>query len=237
MEQFHDLLPESNSNRIPKNLRGICVKLQLSGRSLDFCKRTPDDVIASDRGFNHITAAIYKRDALKVVSDVYHDSNSLLNVCRAQNESYLNYASRFSVQVAKLAGQGETFKLHDALLALMLLSNAGIGDAQIVLILANLGHSRSKDRPLSNDQIIEDIMNEYIAFVIRQCEKGGTLSNDSSGRLLSHNSSFVRNVGENGRQNTRSDKKHVSERYQAVKILVSVPCMWLSWGFLVRSQR
>lgn len=64
----------------------MCLKSQFFRRVLDLCNGIPDDVIAFDRGVDHITAAMYKRDALSVASDVYHDFNSHLNVRRIQNE-------------------------------------------------------------------------------------------------------------------------------------------------------
>lgn len=113
-----------------------------------------------------------------------------------------------------MAGHGETFKLYDALLASMLLSNAGIEDAERVPILANLGHSTLFDRSPSNNQIMKDIMYEHVASVIHQCDKDGSSSNGSSDRLLSYNSSYVRNINGNGRQNTLSDKnKMYSEHF------------------------
>lgn len=176
------------------------MKSQLFGRALDLCNGNPDDEITSVQSVGLITADIYKRVAPSVVSDVYHNSNSLLNVRWVPIDSFLDYEWRLSAQVTKLAGHGETFKLHDTLLAFMLLSNAGIEDALRVPILSNIGHSRSFDRSLSSDQIIEDTMYKHNASIIRQREKDDLSSNDSSDRLLSYSSSSVRNVGGNGRQ-------------------------------------
>lgn len=68
---------EKNSNKIPKKLRGICLKSQLYGRALDLCKVISDDDIASEHGVQKIIDVINKRDALSVVSEVYRDFNFL----------------------------------------------------------------------------------------------------------------------------------------------------------------
>ena len=38
---FHNKLPDSNSNKIPKSLRGIMLHSHLYGRAKDLCKEIP----------------------------------------------------------------------------------------------------------------------------------------------------------------------------------------------------
>ena len=68
---FHNRLPDSDSNKIPKELRGMMLKSHLYGRARGLCKSIADTQIQSATGANAIFKAIYKRDALSVVSEVY----------------------------------------------------------------------------------------------------------------------------------------------------------------------
>ena len=47
---FHEQLPDSNSNKISKALRGIMLQSHLYGRAKDLCKDIPFDEISSEDG-------------------------------------------------------------------------------------------------------------------------------------------------------------------------------------------
>jgi len=210
--QFHDKLPASNSNKIPADLRGICLKSQLFGRALDLCKGIPDDDIASENGAQLIIDAIYKRDALSVVSEVYQDFNDLLTCRRSSNESFKNYESRFAAMVAKMSAHGNTVKLHESLLAMMLLTNANIDDAQRVPILAAAGGRKDVDQSQTNDAIIKTVMYESVASVLRQCDNGsGTHSSasDGSSTFKSNGATFG---GRNGKKRRSQQGKNDKQR-------------------------
>ena len=89
-DAFHNRLPDSNSHKITAELRGIMLQSQLYGRARDMCRSIPDSEIQSADGWKKIIQAIYKRDALSVVSEVYQSFTSLLSMNRGTNESFRN---------------------------------------------------------------------------------------------------------------------------------------------------
>ena len=59
----------------------------------------PSSAIQSDGGTDAIVKAIYKRDALSVVSDVYQLFLGLLKTKHGLIESFKNFESRFDAHV------------------------------------------------------------------------------------------------------------------------------------------
>ena len=55
---FNDALPNSNSNKIPKALRAICLKSQLFGRAADLCSGIDDASLTTDDGVKRIVDCI-----------------------------------------------------------------------------------------------------------------------------------------------------------------------------------
>lgn len=89
------------SNKVPKNLQVITLKAQLYGRAKDLCRAIESDVLISEHGAQAIVDSVYKRDTLAVVNDVYIDYMKLQSLRRGENESFVNYESRFQAQLAK----------------------------------------------------------------------------------------------------------------------------------------
>ncbi len=67
------MLPDNNSNKIPKKLRGIMLDSHLCGRAKDLCQEIPFEQISSEDGCDKICKALHKGDALCVFSTVYSD--------------------------------------------------------------------------------------------------------------------------------------------------------------------
>ena len=165
-------------------MRGFCLQAQLTGRAFDLCREITDDELSAEIGYQKIVDAIFKRDPLSVVTETYQTFNDLLNVRRSSNESFRNYESRFSAQVAKFNAHGKSLKFHESLLALMLLSSANLDNAQRVSILA--AASRSSNAPISassstpDEEYIKQIKYESVSSVLRQCDKDQDGSKESS---------------------------------------------------------
>ena len=123
---FHDKFPDSNSNKIPVTLRRIMLQFQLYGRARDICKSVSDTDIQSDNDSKAIISAIYKRDSLSVVSEVYQCFTKLLFLKRRSNESVKNFESRFISQVSKFNASSSSDNLPESLTAFILLSNAAV---------------------------------------------------------------------------------------------------------------
>lgn len=84
----HDLLPDSNWNKIRKLFRGTILKFQLNGRERDFVRSVALDELKLDTETDHVVSAIYKRDIITVLSDVYSDfHNFVLEVGEKANPS------------------------------------------------------------------------------------------------------------------------------------------------------
>ena len=66
---FHDKLYDSNSNKTAKSLRGIMLHSHFYSRAKDLCKEIPYDKIESEDGVDKICKALYKKDALTIVSN------------------------------------------------------------------------------------------------------------------------------------------------------------------------
>lgn len=99
------------------------------GRAKDLCSGISDDQLFGDNAASLIVNAIYKGDALSVVSEAYKAFNQLINTQRGTLKNVKNFESRFSAQVAKFNSTSTTIKLTECITALMLLSYSQIDDA------------------------------------------------------------------------------------------------------------
>ena len=97
---FHNKLPDSNSNKIPKSLRGIMLHSNLYGRAKYLCKEISFTEIESDDGVDKICKAVYEQDALTIVSNAYRDFQDPLSTKRGYNEKFRNFECRFAASVA-----------------------------------------------------------------------------------------------------------------------------------------
>lgn len=177
-EQFHDILPEANPNRVSKELRGICLKSQLFGCAYDLCSSISDDDIASDFCAQKIIPAIYIRDSLSVTSQVYNDLNQLRSVKRNATDSYKSYEDTFASQVAKFSAHVNELMIHESLLAMMLMSGSNIDDAQRIQILLSASSKTVISSTATVAAILTAITYEKVASILRQCDcKYGHSSN------------------------------------------------------------
>ncbi len=133
---FMIMLPENNNSKIPTALQGIMLQSQLYGRARDLCRMIPTDVIQSPEGANAIVNAVFKRDPLAIVSEVYQDFFDLLNTKRGQTETFKNFESGFEAQCSKFNSHSDASKLPDALLAFMLMANANLDGSTRISVLA-----------------------------------------------------------------------------------------------------
>lgn len=174
---FHDLLPDTISNKLDKKLRGTIPNIeslnsQCYGRAKELVKSVPQDLLSQDDGWKSVVNAIHKIDPLQFVSDVYLDFNTLLAKRHGQNENMCNFETRFEAQVSRFNAHNAC-SIPDALLALMLLGNSNIDDNQRVSILAAAVSNVSPDE--SDEATVADMLGSVkyasIASVLRQCER------------------------------------------------------------------
>lgn len=143
-----------------------------------------------------IVEAVYKRDALSVVNEVYDDFKELLHFRRGPNESFQNYEARFSAQVAKLNGHGKAASLHESLLGLMLLAGSLIDDSKRFSILSSVDGRECVTLERHSDSVLSQMKYEDVAPVLRQCDRGQASAgaNQCDGISISANNAvFVSN--------------------------------------------
>lgn len=167
---IHDKLSGSNFNEILAELRGIVLQSRLYGRAKELCKNVPDFLIQSTSGAEAIVKAIYKRDALSTVSDVYQDFMNFLNLECGRNETFRNFESSFEAQVSKFNEHSNLCKTPASLTALFLLANSNVDTGQHNSLLAAAALSTDVDASKTNDNF-DAIGYSSTASGLRQCER------------------------------------------------------------------
>lgn len=174
----------------------------LYGRAKEICCKIPDGTIRSADGKAAIVNALYKRDALSTVSNVYQDFNAVLTTRRGERETFKNFESRFEAKVAKFKSHGSSCNLPEALLAFMLLGNACVDNTQRISVLAAAVPTAAGEEaasPMTTAQYLEKISYDSVAAVLRQCESTG----NNNKNPLSASSSFAGKRSNNRRPLSR----------------------------------
>lgn len=127
---MHDSLPANNRNKIPSNLQPVCLKSQLYGRATEFCSSITAAQHTARNGGNLILNAIYQRDRLFVIREIYKLFNNLHATRKGQDEPKEGVELVFMAGVAKLNTIADSAKLPECITTLMLLPNSEIGDYQ-----------------------------------------------------------------------------------------------------------
>ena len=151
----------------------------LYGRAKDLCKEILFNKITSEDGVDKICKALYKKDALTIVSNAYSDFQNLVSTKRGNNESFRNFESRFTASIAKMKSHSSN-ALLESLTDFMLLSNSNNDANQRISILASAtSHNDVSASPLTNEQLIDSVKYDPIASVLRQCDSRKTSSTDT----------------------------------------------------------
>lgn len=210
---FPDKLPDNNSNKIPTELRGIILQSQLYGRAKDLSDSLDDTQIQSTDGSTAIVNAIYKRDALSVVSGVYQNILSLLTTKRGEHETVWNLESRFNAQVTKFNAMCSSVKLSEAIISFMLLANASIDSTKRVSILSATSKVSSTNDDSNTDDYFKSVSYEKVGSVLTKCNNGKY--SDTSSKLLEGNAIYGGFQSKYG--NNSGKKKLTAEQLQDLK--------------------
>lgn len=116
--------------------RGIVLLSNLYSCARDIARSVRPGVLAAEDGTKLLGDAIYKCDALSVVTYVFDRLQSLLSIRRNECEGFQNYEQRLWAQPCKFNSVGNSFKLINEMAALYLLANANTNSAQRLSILA-----------------------------------------------------------------------------------------------------
>ena len=184
---FQGKLPDSNSKKIPKSLRGIMLHSHLYGSAKDICKGIPFDEIQSVDGVDKICKSLYEKDALTIVSNAYCDFLNLLMTKQGNHESFRNYESRFAASLAKMESH-DSQALPESVTAFMLLSNSNVDANQRISILSSAtSHTSESTSTSTNKELMDSVTYDPIYSVLRQCFSNNSYSRSA---LLANSTSL-----------------------------------------------
>lgn len=175
------MLPDLNSNKVPLSLRCIILHFQPFERARDLCKGVPDSVIKSEDGAEAIVKAIYKRDALTVVSEVYQNFVAVFDTTRDWTETFKSFESLFDAQLPKFNASSPTTKLPHALTELMLLANSALDSSQRVCLNAAASPTDGTiSENATTDQFLDTVSYSTVVSLLGQCEQTRSSDTESS---------------------------------------------------------
>lgn len=131
---------------------------QLFSPAKDICRAIPGNDIQSGSGWKKTVEAIYKLDALSVVSEVYQNFTGLLPIPLGNNETFSNFETRFIEQVSKFISNCSSTKLPEALTALVLLANSFVDSGQRISLLAAASNTSSVTASASTDDYLKTLV-------------------------------------------------------------------------------
>lgn len=92
---------KSIANKPGKMHFGPILKSQWFGCAKDLANAIPLEILYSDEGAQHIANAIYTRDPLSVVCEVFIDLTAQLSNRSHHGENVKHFESRFSAQILR----------------------------------------------------------------------------------------------------------------------------------------
>lgn len=129
--------------------------------------------IKSANGAKNVVNVVYKRDKLRVLSDVYYDFNKLISARRRGNEEFKNYEARFGTLLSKFNAHGSSLQLPESITALMLISTYVINDNHRVSILAaaseDISSANTTDGNMnttSSADMVENVKYEAVVSIL-----------------------------------------------------------------------
>lgn len=149
-KEFHDTLPENNSNKIIPQLQGIMLKAQLVGRARDLGAKVSMEELKLCDGAITLGHSIYRVDALSKINKISDQFSKLITTRRWNNEPLGNFESRFHAEVCNLHDAAGQNILPDTLIALVLVTNSNIDSSQRLSVLASV--SPADGTPLKGEK-------------------------------------------------------------------------------------
>lgn len=194
----------------------MILRSQLYGRARNLAFSLSFNDLKEADGTDKIVSAVYTRDPMSVVSEVFPDFHSLLNTKRGQNESFKNFESRFAAQYSNLTAHGINAKLPEPISAMLSMSNSCIDDAQRVSMLAATAKgddAKKPDSKLKTNDYISIIKYSEIASVIRRRDKSNFRNAPSNLNTFPSNSASKNRTNFRNNGNNRSNfRNHTRNR-------------------------
>lgn len=133
--ELHDLLPDTNSNKIPETMGGTSPQAQLNGHSVDLREERNDDELNSQDGDQLILNMIHIREPLSVISGFCADFNDLLLKKPSSYVTLRDLECRVASLLSRYKAIDSIVHLPDDFTAMLPLANSAIIDAQGISIV------------------------------------------------------------------------------------------------------
>lgn len=148
-----------------------------------------DDQIESANSADLNVPAVFSRDDLNIVSDIFTGFTVLLDTRSPANDSIMNFKSLFSAKIGELLLQDKTIRLEESLLSLLQSTQPGAEDSRktSVLATASTSHGRGTAQGEWNASSISKIEYDSIASARRQNDKTETSEQSSQSYNTSEN--------------------------------------------------
>lgn len=146
----------------------MALHVQLYDRAADICRSITDGALLSENGVDSIISCLHKRYAIRIVSALFENFSLLLSTNHGENDSFKNFEMKFSAQVSICSAHGSSISLPECIIAVMLLVNPDVFDAQCISILSappSTAGNATKDVKSKGD-FLQIVQNEHIPSVI-----------------------------------------------------------------------
>lgn len=131
-----------------------------------------NESFVSTEGVDAICKEYHKRKAFSIVSMIFGDFNNLMNPTRHENETFYYFESIFLAQSARYSADVTSMGQHECIKAIFVMSNANIPKSQCASMLSSVvATADDDDEDTTNEQMINSVLYESFASVIRQCDK------------------------------------------------------------------
>lgn len=98
------------------------LRSQRYDRAKALCVGIPNKIVKGTQGMNAFVKAVYKLDPLSAVTAIIGDLPELLQLRRAEAESFKYFELCFPTTRAKFSGNGESICVPESLIVLMILA-------------------------------------------------------------------------------------------------------------------
>lgn len=130
------MFDEVNPNGILPRLCWTILRAKLYNCNRDQARSVDVDTIKNAENAAAIVDAVYSRDSLLIVLNVYSDFFALMDTKRGFNEYFKMFEARFDALVSKFRCHGDKIDFSKPLIALHLMNATNVDDVQYIFTLA-----------------------------------------------------------------------------------------------------
>lgn len=168
---FHNNLTQTNINRIDPKNRGISALSYICVHARDLCCTITQDVIDADDVTTLYVDAVFKKDSLSVVSNLYTQLQFLFRTFHCNVESFHRLKPRLNAQPNRCNSRSTSTTLPEAVSALFLLNNAEVYSTRNFSILVAADPSSEGLTPRSSRHgLVQAFRYDSVASVVPHCD-------------------------------------------------------------------